>query len=179
LVYSTIVRQSKKGDRGVTTGMILRRVSALGILLSAFVGLGVLSFLGNRVLSGIFIVTALVVLVRHGFGLCPRCSNLACGFNPHRLGGEGSFEPDDCHGGEFSNMPITRTTVIPLLITGSLAGIGAWQYSPLAAIVLAAAILTAHSVFRELTCRHYGNDCVGNCNARYREWKVAQQRLGR
>ena len=58
------VRQSKKGDRGVTTGMILRRVSALGILLSAFVGLGVLSFLGNRVLSGIFIVTALVVIVR-------------------------------------------------------------------------------------------------------------------
>jgi hypothetical protein len=56
--------QSKKGDSGVTTGMILRRVSALGILLSAFVGLGVLSFLGNRVLSGIFIVTALVVIVR-------------------------------------------------------------------------------------------------------------------
>ncbi len=159
--------------------MILRLVSALGILVSAFVGLGVLPFLGNRVLSGIFIVTALVVLVRHGFGLCPRCSNLACGFNPHRLGGEGSFEPDDCYGGEFSNMPITRTTVIPLLITGSLAGIGAWQYSPLAAIVLAAAILTAHSVFRELTCRHCGNDCVGNCSARYREWKVAQQRLGR
>lgn len=155
--------------------MILRRMSALGILLSAFVGLGVLSFLGNRILSGIFIVTALVVLVRHGFGLCARCSNLACGFNRRRLGSEGSLEPDDCHGDEFSNLPITRTTVIPLLITGALAGIGAWQYSPLAAIVLAAAILTAHFVFRELTCRHCGNDCVGNCNARYREWKVARQ----
>jgi protein-S-isoprenylcysteine O-methyltransferase Ste14 len=46
--------------------MILRPLSALGILLSAFVGLGVPSFLGNRVLSGIFIVNALVVL---GFGL--------------------------------------------------------------------------------------------------------------
>jgi hypothetical protein len=80
------VRQSKKGDRGVTTGMILRRVSALGILLSAFVGLGVLSFLGNRVLSGIFIVTALMVLVRHGFGLCPRCSNLAWKVAQQRLG---------------------------------------------------------------------------------------------
>jgi hypothetical protein len=34
------VRHSKKGDRGVTTGMILRRVSALGILLSAFVAWG-------------------------------------------------------------------------------------------------------------------------------------------
>ena len=56
--------RARRAIGGATTGMILRRVSALGILLSAFVGLGVLSFLGNRVLSGIFIVTALVVIVR-------------------------------------------------------------------------------------------------------------------
>ena len=56
--------RARKAIGGVTRGMILRRVSALGILRSAFVGLGVLSFLGNRVLSGIFIVTALVVIVR-------------------------------------------------------------------------------------------------------------------
>jgi hypothetical protein len=46
--------RARKAIGGVTTGMILRRVGALGILLSAFLGLGVLSFLGNRILSGIF-----------------------------------------------------------------------------------------------------------------------------
>ncbi len=160
--------------------MVIRKVSALAILLSAFLGLAALSFLGNRVLSGVFIVTAVAVLVRHAVRLCPRCSNLACGFNPRRTAGrgEGPFEPDDCHGGEFSNTPITRTTVVPLLITGSLAAIGAWQYSPVAAIILAVAILAAHSLFRELTCRHCGNDCVGNCNKRYQEWKAVQRRQG-
>ena len=57
------------------------------------------------------------------------------------------------------------------------------QYNPLyllsAALVLAGVILAAHFVFRELTCRHCGNNCVGNCNPRYLEWKVARQQQGR
>ncbi len=62
--------------------MILRRVTALVILLCAFLALGVLSFLGNRALSAVFIVAAGYVVVRHSISTCPRCSNLHCGYNP-------------------------------------------------------------------------------------------------
>ena len=157
--------------------MILRRVTALVIFLSAFLALGVLSFLGNRALSAVFIVTAGYVVVRHSTRTCTRCSNVHCGFNPNRskLRTGRSAELDDGCATGFSDLPITRTTVAPLLITGPVAAIGAWQYSPIATIVVAVVILTAHFVFRELTCRHCGNDCVGNCNTRYREWKVAQK----
>jgi hypothetical protein len=140
--------------------------------------LAVLSFLGNRVLSAVFIVVAGAVLVRHAVSLCPRCSNLACAFNPRaKVAATGASAPDDGSGGPFSDLEITRTTVVPLLVAGPLAVIGAWLYSPIATVVVAAIALSAHSVFRHLTCSRCGNDCAGNCNGRYREWKAAQRRL--
>lgn len=159
--------------------MIARRVIS-AVILGAFLALAILSFLGNRVLSGVFIVVAGTVLVRHAVSLCPRCSNLACGFNPRRLKVEAEplVEAGDDRGSGFSDLPITRTTVVPLLASGPFAVIGAWLYSPVVTVVVAAVALTAHFVFRELTCSRCGNDCAGNCNGRYREWRAAQRRLG-
>ncbi len=64
--------------------------------------------------------------------------------------------------------------MVPLLLTGPLAVIGAWQYSPVLTVVTAGVAVSAHFVFRELTCKHCGNDCAGNCNAQYRTWKAAR-----
>lgn len=158
--------------------MLARRVTAT-VILCAFLALGVLSFLGDRVLSAIFIVVAGTVLVRHALSLCPRCSNLACAFNPRsKVVAAGSSTLDDGSGGPFSDLEITRTTVVPLLLAGPLAVIGAWKYSPAATVVVAVVALSAHSVFRHLTCSRCGNDCAGNCNEAYREWKAAQRQPG-
>lgn len=157
--------------------MTARRVTAV-VILCAFLALAVLSFLGNRVLSAIFIVVAGTVLTRHAVSLCPRCSNLACAFNPRMKSAAGSPTSDDGRSGPFSNLEITRTTVVPLLAAGPLAVIGAWLYSPIATVVVAVVALSAHSVFRHLTCSRCGNDCAGNCNGKYREWKAAQRQLG-
>lgn len=159
--------------------MIARNVTS-AVILGAFLALAILSFLGDRVLSAVFIVVAGTVLVRHAVSICPRCSNFACGFNPRRGKASPERSPEHGSGGgeEFSDLPITRTTVVPLLVSGPLAVIAAWRYSPLATVAFAAVALAAHSVFRELTCGRCGNDCVGNCNGRYREWKVAQRRPG-
>ena len=153
------------------------RTAVAWVILAAFLALGVLSFLGNRVLSVIFIVVAGGVLIRQATSLCPRCSNLCCAFNPNAkhaadraLGSD--FLPDS----EFSNLPITRTTVVPLLATGPLAFIAAWQFSPPAAVILAVVALSAHTVFRRITCSRCGNDCAGNCNEQYREWKRVHSR---
>jgi hypothetical protein len=158
---------------------VARRVTA-AVILGAFLALGVLSFLGDRLLSVVFILVAGAVLIRHAVSLCPRCSNLACAFNPRsrKAGAEGSSSPDDGSGGPFSDLEITRTTVVPLLLTGPLAVIGAWRFSPIATVAVAAVALAAHSVFRHLTCSRCGNNCAGNCNERYREWKAAQGRPG-
>ena len=156
--------------------MNARRVTSL-VILAAFLALAVLAVLGNPVLGAIFVVVAGAVLVRNAVSLCPRCSNLACAFNPrasksdaaalHKAGAEG-----------FSDLPITRTTVIPLLLSGPLAFIGAWQYDPVAAVTVGVVALAAHSVFRRLTCSHCGNDCAGNCNADHRRWKALQRGTG-
>jgi hypothetical protein len=155
--------------------MVARTVVAW-VILAAFLALFVLSFLGDRVLSVIFIVVAGGVLIRQAVSLCPRCSNLDCGFNPHRSRvADAPVESGQAEcGGDYSNLPITRTTVLPLLATGPLAFIAAWKFSPPAAVAVAVVALSAHTVFRRITCSHCGNDCAGNCNERYREWKRAQ-----
>jgi hypothetical protein len=158
--------------------MVARRVTAVVILLS-FLALGVLSFLGNPVLSVVFIVVAGVVLGRHAVVLCPKCSNFACAFNPRAAkAGPPPAQSGEAAAAPFSDLEITRTTVVPLLATGPLAVIAAWMYSPVATVVVAAVALTAHSVFRKLTCSRCGNDCAGNCNARYREWRAAGKPSG-
>jgi hypothetical protein len=140
----------------------LRRIISL-VILGAFLALAVLSFLGDRVLSVVFIVVAGGVLAHHAVRLCPACSNRACAFNPR-------FDADA--GDEsFSDLPITRTTVLPLLATGPLAFIAAWRASPPAAIAVGVVALSAHHAFRKATCSRCGNDCLGNCNERYRCWK--------
>jgi len=154
---------------------VVARTTVAWVILAAFLALGVLSFLGDRVLSGIFIVVAGGVLIRQAKSLCPRCSNLDCAFNPNRpKATERAVDHDRTWSGDFSNLPITRTTVLPLLVTGPLAFIAAWKFSPSATIVLAAVALSAHTVFRRITCSQCGNDCAGNCNVHYREWKRAQ-----
>ena len=156
--------------------MTARKVTST-VILCAFLALAVLSFLGDRVLSGIFIVVAGVVLVRQAVSLCPRCSNLACGFNPRRTGpGDDSLGAGGLAEDEFSDLPITRTTVLPLLATGPLAFIAAFRFSPPAAVAVGAVALVAHTVFRRITCSRCGNDCAGNCNERYREWKRTPSR---
>jgi hypothetical protein len=153
--------------------MVARKVVAW-VILAAFLALAILSFLGDRVLSGIFIVVAGGVLIRQAVSLCPRCSNLDCAFNPRAKAAGRALDADDLGDGNFSDLPITRTTVLPLLATGPLAFIAAWKFSPPAAVVLAVVALSAHTVFRRITCSHCGNDCAGNCNGRYREWKRTQ-----
>ena len=156
--------------------MAVRRVTSL-VILGAFLALAVFAVLGNPVLGATFIIVAGAVLVHNAVKLCPRCSNVACAFNP-RASESGSPPCGEADRTGFSRLPITRTTVVPLLMTGPLAFIGAWQYSPVAAVTVAAVALGAHTVFRRLTCSHCGNDCVGNCNPRYREWKASQHPSG-
>jgi hypothetical protein len=161
---------------GGAAGMATRRVASL-VILAAFLALAVLSVLGNPVLGGVFIVVAGAVLGHHAISLCPRCSNLACAFNP----ASSKSEPPAYDGAEvqgFSHLPITRTTVVPLLLTGPLAFIGAWQYRPLAAVTLAVVVLGAHTVFTRLTCSRCGNDCAGNCNPSYRHWRDVRRAAG-
>lgn len=157
--------------------MDARRTTAL-VILAAFLGLAVLSVLGNPILGGIFIVVAGAVLARQAFSLCPRCSNMACAFNPRfSVKSTGESEPAGDEG--YSCLPITQTTVIPLLIAGPLAFIGAWQFSPVGAIVVGVAALAGHTVFQRITCSQCGNDCAGNCNPQYRQWKAAQKGMER
>lgn len=68
--------------------------------------------------------------------------------------------------------------MVPLLLAGPLAFIGAWQYSPVAAVAVAIVALGAHTVFRRLTCSRCGNDCAGNCNSSYRQWKTLRRGAG-
>lgn len=150
--------------------MDLRKITALVILGCAFFGLGIISFLGNKILGGIFLIAAATVVVRHSTSICKKCSNKACGFNPHRN--------DEVCVEQFSNLPITKTTVLPLVMTGPLAVIGAWLYSPIATVALMGIVTAAHFVFRELTCKHCGNNCIGNCNSLYKEWKAANKAAG-
>ncbi len=152
-----------------------RRATSL-VILGAFLALAVLAVLGNPVLGGLFIVVAGVVLGHHATRLCPRCSNLECAFNP-RFSRSGARVPEGIGGGveEYSNLPITRTTVVPLLLFGPLAFVGAWLYNPVAAVAVGVVALSAHTVFRRITCSHCGNDCAGNCNASYRQWKRARR----
>ena len=145
----------------------VRRVTSL-VILGAFLALAVLSVLGNRVLGGLFVVVAGLVLGHHAVRLCPRCSNLQCAFNP--LFSQPRTSEDTPVEG-YSDLPVTRTTVIPLLIVGPLAFVGAWQYNPVAAVAVGVVALSAHTVFRRQTCSHCGNDCAGNCNVSYRQWK--------
>jgi len=153
--------------------MRARRATSITILI-AFLALAVLAVLGNPILGGLFIVVAGAVLARNAFILCPKCSNLACAFNPRApKSGSATSGAGDADG--FSDLPITRTTLIPLLLTGPLAFIGAWQYNPYAAVAVGAVALGAHTVFQKLTCSQCGNDCAGNCNAQYKEWKSAQR----
>ena len=156
--------------------MTARRVTAL-VILGAFLALAVLSVLGNPVLGVLFIAVAGVVLGHHALRLCPRCSNLDCAFNPRFLKtdtrGTGSTTDEP-----YSDLPVTRTTVIPLLLTGPLAFVGAWLYSPVAAVAVAVVALSAHTVFRRITCSHCDNDCAGNCNEQYRQWKRSQRDVG-
>jgi hypothetical protein len=164
--------------RGAAVAVMAQRVTS-AVILGAFLALAALSFLGNRFLSSVFIVVAGVVLFRNAASLCPRCSNLACGFNPHRKqAAEHQLHSNDQGGGPFSDLPITRTTVLPLLVTGPLAFIAAWQFDPVWAVIVAVVALSAHSVFRRITCSRCGNECAGNCNEHYREWKRAQIRPG-
>lgn len=153
----------------------VRRATSL-VILGAFLALAVLSVLGNHVLGGLFVVVAGLVLGHHAVRLCPRCSNLQCAFNP-RSSGSGTRTSEDIgtDSEAYSDLPITRTTVIPLLLVGPLAFVGAWQYSPFAAVGVGIVALAAHTVFRRLTCSHCGNDCAGNCNVRYRQWKRPDQ----
>jgi hypothetical protein len=146
------------------------------VILGAFLALAVLAVLGNPVLGGLFIVVAGVVLGHHAVRLCPRCSNLECAFNP-RFSRPGARVREDAGGGAetYSDLPITRTTVMPLLLFGPLAFVGAWVYNPVAAVAVGGVALAAHTVFRRITCSHCGNDCAGNCNASYRQWKRAQR----
>ena len=153
--------------------MRARRVTSL-VILGAFLALAVLAVLGNPILGVIFIVVAGVVLGHHAVTLCPRCSNLACAFNPRASKAE-PLEFANADVESFTDLPITRTTVAPLLLTGPLAFIGAWQYSPVAAVAVGAVALGAHTVFRMLTCSQCGNDCAGNCNPAYRQWKTSQR----
>jgi len=152
-----------------------RRVTSL-VILGAFLALAVLAVLGNPVLGGLFIVVAGVVLGHHAMRLCPRCSNIECAFNP-RFSRPGARMPEGTAGVAegYSNLPVTRTTVIPLLLFGPLAFVGAWQYNPVAAVAVGVVALATHTVFRRITCSHCGNDCAGNCNASYRQWKRAQR----
>jgi len=149
------------------------------VILGAFLALAVLAVLGNPVFGVLFIAVAGVVLGHHAMRLCPRCSNLDCAFNPRFLKagarGTGTATATD---EPYSDLAITRTTVIPLLLTGPLAFVGAWQYSPVAAIAVAVVALSAHTVFRRITCSHCGNDCAGNCNEQYRQWKRSQRDAG-
>jgi hypothetical protein len=153
-----------------------RRVTSL-VILGAFLALAILAFLGNLVLGAIFIVVAGAVLARSRFRLCPRCSNMACAFNPRAPKSE---MPDwDCADAQgFSDLPITRNTVLPLLLAGPLAFVAAWLYNPYAAVAVGVVALAAHTVFRKLTCSQCGNDCAGNCNPAYRAWKAAQRESG-
>ncbi len=158
--------------------MNARRITAIAIL-GAFLALAVTSFLGNWILSAVFIVVAGAVLVRHAAGLCPRCSNLACAFNPRAAEQSPSgAAPDDGSAGPYSDLEITRTTVVPLLIAGPLAVVAAWQFNPVVTVIIAAWALSAHTVFRHLTCRRCGNDCAGNCNPLYREWRAVRSGQG-
>lgn len=149
--------------------MTARRLTSIVILI-AFLALGVLSFLGNRWLSVIFIVVAGTVLAHHAVRLCPRCSNTACAFNPRHSNGPAAAADRP----PYSNLKINRSTVFPLVLAGPLAIIAAWQYSPVLTVVTATVALTAHFVFRELTCKRCGNDCAGNCNSHYRAWRASR-----
>jgi len=157
--------------------VVARRVTSL-VILGAFLALAVLSVLGSPVLGGVFVVVAGVVLTRHAVSLCPRCSNLACAFNPRTSRSDEARGRESISAEGFSDLPITRTTVAPLLIAGPLAFIGAWLYSPVAALAVAIVALGAHTVFRQLTCGRCGNDCAGNCNPDYRRWKAAGRGTG-
>jgi ribosomal protein S27AE len=150
-----------------------RRVTSI-VILMAFLALAVLAVLGNPALGAIFIVVAGAVLIRNASRLCPKCSNLACAFNP-RASKSGTVACD--RPGGFSDLPITKTTVVPLLLAGPLAFIGAWQYNPFAAVAVGAVAFIAHEVFSRLTCSRCGNDCAGNRNPLYRQWKT-QRRSG-
>ena len=152
--------------------MTARRVTSL-VILAAFLALAVLSVLGNLVVGIVFIGMAGTVLGHHAVRLCPRCSNMACAFNPAARGSEARTSAPT-GAGEYSDLPITRTTVVPLLLAGPLAFIGAWHYSPVAAVAVGVVALSAHSVFTRLTCSQCGNDCAGNRNACYRRWKSEQ-----
>ncbi len=152
-----------------------RKVTSL-VILGAFLALAVFAVLGNWVLGGLFVVGAGLVLGHHAVRLCPRCSNLECAFNP-RFSRPGARvdEAAETEDESYSDLGITRTTVIPLLVVGPLAFLGAWQYSPVATVGVGVVALAAHTVFRRLTCRHCGNDCAGNCNPAYREWRHRQR----
>ena len=50
----------------------------------------------------------------------------------------------------------------------AIAVFAAWQFSPYWTVAWAVCALSAHSVFRELTCKHCENRCLGNCNPAYR-----------
>lgn len=154
--------------------MTARRVTSTVILI-AFLALAVLAVLGNWILGATFIFVAGTVLGRHAVSLCPRCSNLSCAFNPRSSGTDEAARESAAAEG-FSDLSITRTTVVPLLLFGPLAFIGAWQFNPFAAVAVGALALGAHSVFRKITCSRCGNDCAGNCNERYRQWKSIQGR---
>jgi hypothetical protein len=156
---------------------VAARTATSLVILASFLALAVLSILGNSILGTIFIVVAGSVLVRNAVSLCPRCSNLACAFNPRSsksgvAGGEGAEVE------AFSELPITRTTVVPLLLSGPLAFVGAWRYNPIAAVAVGVVALSAHSVFTRLTCSHCGNDCLGNCNPLYRRRKTSRRGAG-
>jgi len=149
--------------------VLARRLTSL-VILAAFVGLAVLSFLGDRALATVFIVVAGGVLAHHAVSLCPRCSNRACAFNPRFREHSDRRDLDSL---PYSRLKINRTTVIPLLATGPLAVIAAWRYSPYWTVAVGAVALAAHSTFREVTCKYCGNDCVGNCNPSFRGGRSA------
>ena len=148
-----------------------RRITSM-VILAAFAAIALLAFLGNPWLASAFLLVEGAVLAHHAFSLCGRCSNLACGFNP----GAGRGEAPPVEPGAYSDLPITRTTVIPLLAAYPLAVVAAWQASPIGTVAVGAVGLGAHQVFRKMTCSRCGNDCVGNCNAEYRAWRSEERR---
>lgn len=156
--------------------MSLRKLSAW-VWILIVVAIGVLAFLGNRVVFYAYLGLWVPFAVYHSLRVCGRCTNLACGLNPRspdfflRMGAGKSESTNDLGYSDINPLPTSTLPLAALLVLGL---VGGWQFSPLAVLLLLAVAAVNMTVYQRVSCARCTNNCPNNKNAAYWEWKKAR-----
>ena len=149
------------------------RKAAVWILVAGVVLTSVFAALGSTTVFAVYAVALGVTGWLHWSRGCAMCTNTACAINPRspecvfgtRRGAVATPE-----GEEFSDLDSARLG-IPVVLALLVGLYGVWTFSPLALAATVLVIAAGFALYSCVSCTGCTNDCPGNRNPAYHEWK--------